>query len=311
MRKLWYLKRGIIKMEVTKVSKNLGTLIIKEVEYNIAKDIIVKNHYSKKWNTSFGKVNIGIFKDNKLLGVAVFGNLMNPNSHSKITDLGRSSVIELNRLWIDDELGHNAETILLGASFKIIKHSYPHIKFVQSFADGRLGCGTIYKASNFKYYGYSKSLFFEDVETGEVFHKVPLENTKRPQGFLVKNKRYLEGKLKPFYVKTYRYIYPLDKKEKCKLEEKEYPKYEKGIVETVFKHPNSLLCRLYIMYNEIGEYKLRDKCFNEVINELKEKDKINNIMDKQKENESVKWFKKEYLGNDKNKEKIINMLTQK
>lgn len=297
-------------MEITKVSKNLGTLTIKEVEYNIAKDIIVKNHYSKKWNTSFGKINIGIFKNDKLLGVAVFGNLMNPNSHNKITDLGRSSVIELNRLWIDDELGHNAETILLGASFKIIKHSYPHIKFVQSFADGRLGCGTIYKASNFKYYGYSKSLFFEDIETGEVFHKVPLENTKRPQGFLVKNKKYLENKLKPFYVKTYRYIYPLDRKENCKLEEQEYPKYEKGIIETTFKHPNSLLSRLYIMYNEIGEYTLRDKCYRLITSGLKENDRLSDIIDKQNKSESVNWFKNDYLSNPKNKEKIKNMLTR-
>ncbi len=240
-------------MIIEKNSKNMRKLIIKEVEYSIAKEIITKNHYSRKWNTSFGKINIGIFKDDRLLGVAVFGNLMNPNSHKKISDLGEGSVIELNRLWIDDELGHNAETILLGACWKIIKKEYPHIKFVQSFADGRLGCGTIYKAANFKYYGYTESLFFRDTTNDEVFHKVPLENTKRPLGFLGKNYLYLDNNLEPFKVKTYKYIYPLYKNRIPKLKEKEYPKYDKGVIETEYKHSSSLLSRLALMYNEIDD----------------------------------------------------------
>jgi hypothetical protein len=76
-------------MIVVKNSKNLGELIIKEISYSIAKEITIKNHYSKKWNTSFGKINFGIFRNERLLGVAVFGNLMNPNSWSKITDEGK------------------------------------------------------------------------------------------------------------------------------------------------------------------------------------------------------------------------------
>ena len=162
-------------MEIVKNSKNNGILNIKEIDYNVAKHMMINNHYSKKWNTSFGKINVGIFKDEKLMGSAVFGNLMNPNSYKKITDCGKESVVELNRLWISDLLKHNAESILISSCIKIIKNCYKNIKFVQSFADGRLGCGTIYKASNFKYYGYSKSLFFKDLESGEIFHKVPLD----------------------------------------------------------------------------------------------------------------------------------------
>lgn len=64
-------------------------------------------------------------------------------------------------------------TKLLSASWKIIKTNYPKVKAVQSFADGRLGCGTIYKASNFKYYGYTESVFYEDLKTGETHHEVP------------------------------------------------------------------------------------------------------------------------------------------
>lgn len=293
-------------MIVEKNSKNMGTLKMKEVDYGVAKDMIIKNHYSHKWNTSFGKINIGIFKNDRLLGVAVFGNLMNPNSHKQITNLGKDSVIELNRLWIDDELGHNAETILLGACWKIIRSEYPHIKFVQSFADGRLGCGTIYKASNFKYYGYTESLFFEDIRTGEVFHKVPLENTKRPLGFLGKNCLYLDNNLKSFKVKTYKYIYPLYKKVFPKLKEEEYPKYDKGIIEYQHKHSGSILARLAIMYNEIEEKDYVKKSLNEMKNLGLEKNEIQNLIDEQKKNTSVLWFKNEYILN--NKEKLKNEL---
>ena len=69
----------------------------------------------------FGTICFGIFIEGVLLGVAVFGNLMNPKSFHRITDYGKESLIELNRLWISDELGKNAETLFLGACFKIIK----------------------------------------------------------------------------------------------------------------------------------------------------------------------------------------------
>lgn len=295
-------------MEIVKESKTMGTLVMKEVDYETSKDMIIKNHYSKKWNSSFGKINIGIFKDDRLLGVAVFGNLMNPNSYKNISDYEKGSVIELNRLWIDDELGHNAETILLGACWKILRSDYPEIRFVQSFADGRLGCGTIYKASNFKYFGYETSLFFEDKETKEVFHKVPLENTKRPYGMLVKNARYLNNKLNPFLVKTYRYIYPLYKKDKIKLTEVEYPKYDKGTIEIDHKHSLSLLVRLMIMYQYIGldDYKL--KCLEKISELTNSRDDLIAEIENQKKNKSVIWYKDEYA--KKNKDKIINKIRE-
>ena len=218
-------------MKLRKTMKNNGVIIVKPISYEVAKDCIVKNHYSKKWNTSFGKYNFGIYKENnedKLLGVAVFGNLMNPKSYKSIcNEIEKDEIIELNRLWVDDCLGHNTETVFLSLCFKWLKHN-TNVKLVQSFADGRLGCGTIYKASNFKYYGYSESLFFENIETKEVIHKVPFENTSRLVKMIGENIGYIRGYFKPFIVKTYRYIYFIDKKceNKCLLKEMNYPIYE-------------------------------------------------------------------------------------
>lgn len=220
-------EEGVI--SITKNTKNNGVLGFGLVNKDIAKEIIVNNHYSKKWNTQFGLINIGVYKESELLGVASFGRMMNPKSYKKIVDSENiDSVLELNRLWIDDQLGKNTETILVSMSMKYIKNNHPHVLAIQSFADGRLGCGTIYKASNFKYYGFKKSIFFENIKTGEIFHKVPLENTKRPTGFKRLNLMYIKGELKPLEVKTYRYIYPLQKNVQIKLKEKPYPEYEKG-----------------------------------------------------------------------------------
>jgi len=287
--------------EIVKVSKNLGTLLIKPIKREIAKTIITQNHYSKKWNSSFGVINYGIYRNNKLLGVAVFGNLMNPKSYSSITELGADSIIELNRLWIDDVLGHNAESILISSSFKLIKHNHPNIKFVQSFADGRLGCGTIYKATNFDYFGYSKSLFFESQVNGETFHKVPLENTMRPLGFLSKNKQYLDNELNPFYVKTYRYIYLLDKKANVLLKKEPYPAYDIGIEEIeTYNHSIGLLVRLMIMYNMIGDIDYSIKTL-EHLGELGYSDqRISDEIIIQNANDSVIHFRDTWLKNRNN-----------
>lgn len=237
----------------TRKTKNNGVLRIKEIPYELAKKICLEKHYSKKWNATFGVINIGIFKEgvDDCLGVASFGRLMNPNSYKSISEnITADQILELNRLWVDDRLIHNAETVFLSLSFKYIKRYYNHIKMIQSFADGRLGCGTIYKAANFNYYGYHKTLFFEDVrDIKKTYHKAPFENTSRLIPMIARNISLAEGSLRAFYVKTYRYIYIIDKryKKNIKLQEKPYPEYEKGkeYVDN-YKQTLSVMARVYM-----------------------------------------------------------------
>lgn len=251
-------------MIIQKQTSNNGLIEFKQIDYKTAKQMIIKNHYSKKWNTSFGKINVGVFKDDVLLGCAIFGNLMNPNSYKSIADINKDQIIELNRLWIDDCLTKNIESLTISSSIKIIKKLYPNIKLIQSFADGRLGCGTIYQASNFGYYGKSESVFFENTQTAEVFHKVPLENTNRSFGFLNKNRFYLDGLLKPFSVSTYRYIYKIDKKLNLHLKQQDYPKEKLGSKNINFKHSDSLLARLHVMYDCIGDKEYAQKAIKNI-----------------------------------------------
>lgn len=213
-----------------------GKLIVKEIPKILAKETIIKNHYSHSFYHTFGVLNFGIFLDDKYLGCAVFGWLKVPNSYKKIrSDIERNEILELNRLWVDDELGKNSESVFLSLCFKQIKNKYKHIKIIQSFADGRLGCGTIYKASNFKYYGFHKTPFFRDLETNKTYNEMVFHSSTRP-GVITRNLIMINGNFEKFYVKTYRYLYCLDGKyEKVLLKEQPYPEYEKGEIKEEWK----------------------------------------------------------------------------
>lgn len=269
---------------ITKKTKHMGILEFKEIDKPVAKEMIVKNNYSHKWGTPFGVINIGVFRDNKLLGVAVFGHMMNPNSYKSIADIEKNEIIELNRLWISDELGHNAETITLGACWKILKKDYPHIKLVQSFADGRLGCGTIYKASNFKYYGNSTTLFYENIETKEIKHNALFNDGRHIGSMLKHNKELLDGKLRPFKVKTYRYIYILDKRVDVKLKEKPYPTYSKGMEYVSITYSDNLLGKLVLGYNSMNDSYHANKALSLI------KGNISKILDEQMNHKYLNEF---------------------
>ena len=142
---------------------------------------------------------------------------------------------ELNRMWIDDELGHNAESILIAASIKLLRRLDPDLVAVQSFADGRLGCGTIYKAANFQYYGFHITKFLRNRRSGEIVHEQIFTNSASPSCFLRANVGMLLGDFEVFHVKTYRYIYPLDKRFRYIKPQQPYPAYAKGMEATEWK----------------------------------------------------------------------------
>lgn len=224
-------------METEKIitTKNLGYLKIKLIAKEIAKKIIIENHYSHKWNNgSFGVYNFGIFQlgkedENQCLGVAVYGYMKNCKAKIFTHSNPKGWIIELNRMWIDDCLGKNAESLLIAHSLKMLKKIDKNILAVQSFADGRLGCGTIYKASNFKYYGLHYTKFLRNKRTDEVVHEQNFSDTTCKSAYLRNNVSFILGDFEIFRVKTYRYIYIFDKGIKLKFKEKPYPPYDKGL----------------------------------------------------------------------------------
>ncbi|MDR2138273.1 MAG: hypothetical protein LBP50_01795 [Tannerella sp.] len=218
---------------IRKETKGLGVILVRETDKKLAREMIVRNHYSHKWNEGgFGKFNYGIFREEKpdeCLGVAVYGYMKNPGAKIFFHPDRQAWMCELNRMWIDDCLGHNAETLLISSSMKLLKQADGSIAAVQSFADGRLGCGTIYKAANFNYYGFHYTRFLENIRTGETVHEQVFTNSTSVSGYLRSNVAYLIGDFKTYQVKTYRYIYPLRRGFKFHLPEQPYPVYEKGM----------------------------------------------------------------------------------
>ena len=220
-------------LEVYKETSSLGRLLVKPVEKALAKAMIVKNHYSHKWNDGgFGVYNFGIFRANepdRCLGVAVHGYMKNSAARIFMHPNPKAWMCELNRMWIDDELGHNAESLLIAASIKLLRRIDPYLVAVQSFADGRLGCGTIYKAANFQYYGFHFTKFLRNIRSGEMVHEQIFTNSTARSCFLRANVGMLLGDFEVFRVKTYRYIFPLDKRFRFVKPQKPYPAYDKGM----------------------------------------------------------------------------------
>ncbi len=177
--------------------------------------------------------NFGIFQqgkenENHCLGVATYGYMKNPKAKIFTHPNPDAWMIELNRMWICDSLGKNAESILIGNSLKALRKIDKNIIAVQSFADGRLGCGTIYKASNFKYFGKHQTIFLKHKLTGEITHQQNLTNSTAKTRYIRDNIAYLLGDFEIFKVDTYRYIFPLCKRFKFKSVQQPYPAYNKG-----------------------------------------------------------------------------------
>lgn len=214
-----------------------STFTIERIDKKTCRDLIVANHYSGTWNTAFGTHSFGIFHGGDLVGALAYGNLMNTGSAGTLADLPPDAVIELNRMWISDVLGPNTETAALSRTMRWLKNN-AGIQLVQTFADGRLGCGTVYKAANFGYYGHSETLFFRDLVTGEPEHGTQFTITgdsrrmgEFPRPMVARNLRLIAGELEAFTVKTYRYLYPLTKyaRRRILLTREPYPAYEKGL----------------------------------------------------------------------------------
>lgn len=204
---------------------------VKEINRSLANDLIVKNHYSKKfYNATY--IHLGVFIYNELIGVLQYGYAMNPASCGSVVEgTQMDEYLELNRMWLDDKAERNSESKALSHSIKYIKLKYPKIKWIQSFADERCGCfGIVYQAASFSFYGEHVSTFW--TVDGEIYHNSLM--TRDPKlsksaKFLQDNKeRATSEKLRQF-----RYIKFIDKrwKKKCLLKEKPYPKYYKEALE--------------------------------------------------------------------------------
>ena len=200
---------------------------VKEIDRSLANNLIVKNHYSKKfYNATY--IHLGLFNENDIIGVLQYGYAMNPASCASVVDgTQKNEYLELNRMWIADDVGQYPESRAISYSIKYIKRKYPKIKWIQSFADERCGgFGIVYQACSFSYYGEHLSSFWE--LDGETFHNSIMTSRKAgPRGYDLLNDPKNKERVVKHSLRQFRYIKFLDKREKkkCLLKEQPYPKH--------------------------------------------------------------------------------------
>ena len=203
---------------------------IKEINRNKANEIIIKNHYSKKfYNATY--IHLGIYIKNELLGILQFGYAMNPAScASVVKETKIDEYLELNRMWLDDKATRNSESMAISYAVKYIRSKFKKIKWIQSFADERCGCfGIVYQAANFSFYGEHISKFW--TLENEVYHNSLM--TRNPK--LSKSAAYLQHHKELASMeelRQFRYIYFINQRciKDCLLNKMPYPKHYNEII---------------------------------------------------------------------------------
>ena len=200
------------------------------IDKSIAKDLIIKNHYSHKWTSC--RYAIGLFDNDNLIGVAIYGFPVGRQVVTSITsDLTNNDVLELTRLWLEDFAPKNSESYFLGKTFEWLRKN-TNIKILISYSDPMQNhLGIIYQATNWLYQGNNTMLVkgYLHKINGEIMHPrsvVAMYGTTKTDELIKIDPLYQRIEMK----KKHRYLYILHKKQRkdiiSKLKHKiiQYPK---------------------------------------------------------------------------------------
>lgn len=133
-------------------------IVVKPITAQASRALCQKFHYSKSFVMN-SQLHLGVFLDGKCEGVMAFGPSLDKRKMLGIVEGTEwNGFLELNRMAFSDKLPRNSESRALAVAFRLIRKSYPHIKWVISFADGtQCGDGTIYRAAGFLLTGITKN----------------------------------------------------------------------------------------------------------------------------------------------------------
>lgn len=189
-----------------------------ELNYIDAKTarLVVQHHHYMKTYPSGSKVNVGMMDNGKIIGIAVFGySSQTDKKIEKVAfDIARNEYLEMQRLWISDDYGHNTESFMLAKIIKKIKDDL-NIKMIVTHAGGcKDDCGIVYQASGWLYFGKQPSSDFFLTAAGEYkniiapmrFGRIDSKG-KSPQEIGEE----LFGMGEIIYANRYFYVYPIDK----------------------------------------------------------------------------------------------------
>ena len=139
-----------------------------------AKRIVRQIHYSGKVVPN-SQIHLGAFLNGRCGGAMQFGPPMRKEFvHPLVEGTGWNDMLELNRMAFADWLPRNSESRCLGFSMRWLRKTYPHLKWILTFADGtQCGDGAIYRAAGFILTGIKKNDGIRiNPRTGEYVHTV-------------------------------------------------------------------------------------------------------------------------------------------
>jgi hypothetical protein len=154
-------------------------LIVKPISAKDANRIVKAFHYSGKVVQN-SQLHLGVFLNGRCGGAMQFGPSLDKRKiQGLVSGTLWNEFIELNRMAFADWLPRNSESRCIAYAMRWIRKTYPHMKWVVSFADGtQCGDGTIYRASGFVLTGISESKEMIRLPSGEVVHRVALNTGK-------------------------------------------------------------------------------------------------------------------------------------
>ena len=153
--------------EANKLYCDVSKVYLSPISKDVAKDIIVKKHYTHAWTMC--RYALGIyyktesenqFGDSKLIGCLIYGFPVGARASTSVCEgLTKDNILELTRLYCDDGYGANIESYALGQSFKWFRENDKAIKVLLSYADnGQEHLGGIYQATNWIYQGLNTDI---------------------------------------------------------------------------------------------------------------------------------------------------------
>jgi len=126
-------------------------------------DLLDKHHYLSRISKGFKSgVNFGLYYAGEIVGVCIFTGWPVPELLKGCFNLDRtdqSGFFELSRLVLEpshQNSEHNLASWFISKSLLLLKRGN-HVRCVLSYADDGFHRGTVYAASNFKYYGMTNA----------------------------------------------------------------------------------------------------------------------------------------------------------
>lgn len=140
---------------------------VAQVDEATAKAFVIEHHYSKSYPAA--RFRFGVYECGRLSGMMVLSEPANVRVIPAWTDYTRAQGVELGRLVLLDELGYNAESLVLSKMRRQLRELAPELRCILAYSDpvprtrrdGEvvfLGHrGQVYQATSASYLGHASS----------------------------------------------------------------------------------------------------------------------------------------------------------